>query len=328
MLTDALVLGFEDCTHDCAHFVGGKATGLGALLRERFRVPPGFAITTVAYYKHVAHNALSSELARLLADCTSYESQLRASEEIRKLFEASDPPSEVEDAICRAYAELCQQVELPVAVRSSATNEDSAGASFAGQQETYLWIIGERELLRHVVRCWGSLFTAQALAYRTHLGTDISNLGMGVVVQRMVAAEAAGVLLTIDPITGDGSSIVIEGAYGLGAAVVNGEVTPDHITVDKTQLVILSKSIGPKSVAYRFDPSMQGIRLEDVPRDLQDKPCFSDAEIVELARLGKQMEQAMGRAQDIEWAIGPGREIFLLQARPETVWSQKAPAQV
>lgn len=328
MLNDALVLGFEDCTRDCAQLVGGKATGLGALLRERFQVPPGFAITTAAYRRHVAHNALSGELERLLADASTYEAQLRASEEIRLLFEGCVPPPEVEEAILRAYAELCQQAELPVAVRSSATNEDSAGASFAGQQETYLWIIGDRELLRHVVRCWASLFTAQALAYRSHLGTDISDLAMGVVVQRMVAAEAAGVLLTIDPITGDESTIVIEGAYGLGAAVVNGEVTPDHVSVDKAQLAIRSKSIGAKSIAYRFDSSGQGTRREAVQRDLQDKPCFSDAEIVELARLGKQMEQAMGCAQDIEWAIGPGREIFLLQARPETVWSQKAATQV
>jgi len=326
MQSQALVLGFEDCTRDCAQLVGGKATGLGALLRERFQVPPGFAITTVAYHKHVARNGLSSELERVLANCTTYDAQLRASEQIRNLFDASVPPPEVADAICRAYTELSQQAETPVAVRSSATNEDSAAASFAGQQETYLWIIGERELLRHVVRCWASLFTAQALAYRTHLGTDISDLGMGVVVQRMVAAEAAGVLLTLDPITGDGSTIVIEGAYGLGAAVVNGEVTPDHVTVDKTRLAIRTKSIGDKSVAYRFDPAARAIRLEDVARELRDRPCFTDAEIVELARLGKQMEQAMGRAQDIEWAIGPDRQIFLLQARPETVWSQKATA--
>jgi phosphoenolpyruvate synthase/pyruvate phosphate dikinase len=326
MLSEALVLGFEDCTRDCAQLVGGKATGLGALLRERFQVPPGFAITTAAYRRHVAQNALSGEVERLLADATTYEAQLRASEAIRLLFEASVPPSEVEDAICRAYTELCQQAETPVAVRSSATHEDSAAASFAGQQETYLWIVGERELLRHVVRCWGSLFTAQALAYRTHLGTDVSGLAMGVVVQRMVAAEAAGVMLTIDPITGDGSSIVIEGAFGLGVAVVNGEVTPDHVTVDKKQLAIRSKSIGQKSVAYRFDATVQGVQLEQVPSEIQEKPCFTDAEIVELARLGKQMEQAMGCAQDIEWAIGPGREVFLLQARPETVWSQKAAA--
>lgn len=256
MLTDALVLGFEDCTRDCAQLVGGKATGLGALLRERFQVPPGFAITTAAYRRHLAHNALSAELERLLADATTYEAQLRASEAIRLLFEASLPPAEVEDAICRAYTELCKQSGTPVAVRSSATAEDSAVASFAGQQETYLWILGEREVLRHVVRCWGSLFTAQALAYRTHLGTDIADLAMGVVVQRMVAAEAGGVMLTIDPVTGDGTSIVIEGAFGLGVAVVNGEVTPDHVCVDKAQLAIRSKSISTKSVAYGFDTAV------------------------------------------------------------------------
>jgi phosphoenolpyruvate synthase/pyruvate phosphate dikinase len=227
--------------------------------------------------------------------------------------------------VLQAHAALA--AEAPVAVRSSANAEDMADASFAGQQETYLWILGASEVLRHLVRCWASLFTAQAIAYRAHLGTSVADLAMGVVIQRMVPAESAGVMLTIDPITGDRSAIVIEAAYGLGAAVVNGEVTPDRACVDKVMLEIRSKSIGTKTVAYRFEPSSQGTRLEDVPREIQNKPCVSDAEFLELARLGKHMEQAMGCTQDIEWAIGPGasgeREVFLLQARPETVWSQK-----
>jgi pyruvate,water dikinase len=317
------VLLLEDCTTDCAALVGGKATGLGALLREGLQVPPGFSITTTAYREHIAHNGLAGELERLLADCATYEAQVRVSEEIRGLFESSTPSPRLEDEVLRAHAELCQNEALPVAVRSSATAEDLANASFAGQQETYLWILGGGEVLRHVVRCWASLFTSQAIAYRAYLGTPVADLAMAVVVQRMVAAEAAGVMLTIDPITGDQSAIVIEAAYGLGAAVVNGEVNPDRACVDKGALQIRSRTISPKAVAYRFNPATQGIRLEEVQRELQNKPCVSDAEFLELARLGKHMERAMGRAQDIEWAIGPGREVFLLQARPETVWSQK-----
>jgi len=155
----------------------------------------------------------------------------------------------------------------------------------------------------------------------------VSDLAMGVVVQRMVPAEAAGVMLTIDPVNGDPSGIVIEASYGLGAAVVNGEVTPDRMCVDKVLLEIRQRSTGTKSVAYRFDSSAQGTRLEPVAPEQQAQPCLSDAEIIHLASLGKKMERAMGQAQDIEWAIGPGvsgaREVFLLQARPETVWSQK-----
>jgi phosphoenolpyruvate synthase/pyruvate phosphate dikinase len=322
------VVGLENCTGDCAQLVGGKATGLGALLREGLQVPPGFAITTAAYREHVARTGLATQLERLLADCTTYEAQLRAAEEIRNLFEASSLSPELAEEVLRVHAELCQPAETPVAVRSSASAEDMGDASFAGQQETYLWILGGSEVLRHVVRCWASLFTPQAIAYRAHLRTPLTDLAMGVVVQRMVPAEAAGVMLTIDPVTGDRSAIVIEAAYGLGAAVVNGEVNPDRVCVDKELLEIRSRSIGIKTVGYRFDPLTQGIRLEDVPRELQNKPCLRDAEIIELARLGKRMEQALGGSQDIEWAIGPGaggtREVFLVQCRPETVWSQKA----
>jgi phosphoenolpyruvate synthase/pyruvate phosphate dikinase len=324
---DAHVLRLDECTSDCVRLVGGKATGLGALLREGLQVPPGFAITTTAYREHIAHNGLASDLERLVANCTTYDAQVRASAEIRALFEASEPSPALEQEILRAHAELCASADTPVAVRSSGTAEDLADASFAGQQETYLWILGASEVMRNVVRCWSSMFTPQAIAYRAHLRTSVTDLAMGVVVQRMVPAEAAGVMLTIDPITGDASVIVIEAAYGLGAVVVNGEVDPDRAYVDKARLEVRSKSIGTKTVAYRFDGSTQGIRLEDVSREQQNTPCVTDAEFVELARLGKHMEQAMGGTQDIEWAIGPGahsaREVFLLQARPETVWSQK-----
>jgi pyruvate,water dikinase len=321
------VLWLEDCTSESGQTVGGKAASLGNLLREGLQVPRGFAITTTAYREHIDHNGLAADLERLLADCTTWDAQHQAAEEIRGLFEASIASPTLQAEVLRAHAELCSNANSPVAVRSSATAEDLAEASFAGQQETYLWILGSDEVLRHVVRCWGSLFTAQAIAYRAHMRTPVTDLAMGVVVQRMVPAEAAGVMLTIDPVSGDRSAIVIEASYGLGPAVVNGEVTPDRVCVDKVLLEIRSRSIGAKQVAYRFDPSAQGTRLVDVPPRLQRQACMSDAEFIQLAGLGKRMEQAMGRTQDIEWAIGPGpggeRELFLLQARPETVWSQK-----
>jgi pyruvate,water dikinase len=146
---------------------------------------------------------------------------------------------------------------------------------------------------------------------------------MGVVVQMMVPAASAGVMLTLDPVNGDRSAVVIEAAYGLGAAVVNGEVTPDRFCVDKVTLDIRSRTVGSKHVAYRFAPAVQGVRLEPVPPPQQAQPCLSDGEVLELARIGKRVEQRMGRPQDMEWAIGPDRKLFLLQSRPETVWSQK-----
>jgi pyruvate,water dikinase len=352
MGSNSRVIWLSDCTAERAPLVGGKATGLAAVLREGLRVPPGFVITTAAYREHVERNGLGLDLARLLEDSATFDAQQWASDEIRALFEASRPTPALGEEILAAYAELSTvgasrdtpsetdrsgslrsgaqrtRESAPVAVRSSATSEDSSAASFAGQQDTYLWILGGQEVLRHVVRCWSSLFTPQALAYRAQMRTPMDDLAMGVVVQQMVPAEAAGVMLTIDPITGDASSLVIEAAYGLGAAVVNGEVDPDRFCVEKAPRVIRSRAIGTKSIAYRFDPSVQGIRREDVAAHLQNQPSATDAEVLQLARLGEHMEQAMGRPQDIEWAIGPGadgqRQIFLLQSRPETVWSQKA----
>lgn len=327
MPSDAYILPLDHCTTDCAPLVGGKAMGLSALLREGLQVPPGFAITTTAYRQHVAHNRLAPDLEGLLANCDTYEAQVRAAEEIGQFFERSVPMPEFEEALLAAHAALCDSPDAPVAVRSSANAEDQPGASFAGQQETYLWVMGGKEVLRHVLRCWASLFTSQAIAYRAHMRTPVTDLAMGVVVQRMVTADAAGVMLTIDPISGDGSSVVIEAAYGLGAAVVNGEVDPDRARIDKHSLQVRSRAVGVKTVAYQFDPSTKGIKLTDVPRDLQNRASVSDAEFVELARLGVLMERAMGCSQDIEWAIGRGatseREVFLLQCRPETVWSQK-----
>ena len=278
------VLSLDECTPDHAPLVGGKAVGLGRLLREGMRVPPGFVVTTAAY--------------------------------------RARPPT-LPDEIAAAYSRLCGSSAQPVAIRSSATAEDLADASFAGQQETYLWILGAEQVVQHVERCWASLFSPQATAYRAHRNLDVQDLAMGVVVQRMVPAEAAGVMLTIDPVNGDPSQIAIEAAYGLGAAVVNGEVTPDRFGIDKVTLEIRARALARKPVAYRFEPSVQGIRLQPVPDAEQAEPCLTDPEIVELASLGKRLERALGAAQDIEWAIAPGREIFLLQTRPETVWSQK-----
>ena len=323
-----LVVYLEDCNADSQALVGGKAVGLGALLREGLQVPPGFTVTTHAFREHVARNRLGPDIERLLGE----SDQQRICDDIRGLFESSHVSSQLADEVLGAYERLCRGSgsARPVAIRSSATAEDLADASFAGQQETYLWIIGIDEVLRHLVQCWASLYTPQALAYRAHRNIASADLAMGVVVQTMVPAVAAGVMLTIDPVNGDRSAIVIEAAYGLGAAVVNGEVTPDRLCVDKVLLEIRSRSIGAKTIAYRFDPTVQGTRCERVFAAQQTQACLTDVEVIELAGLGKRMERAMGCAQDMEWAIGPGqsgpREVFLLQARPETIWSQKQSA--
>jgi phosphoenolpyruvate synthase/pyruvate phosphate dikinase len=318
MDSDPHVIWLQDCTHDCAALVGGKAAALGLLLQHGFRVPPGFAVTTQAYREHVAANSLADKIARLLAAGNDQ----RAAEDIRALFDASTPATRVADEVLAAHERLSNGTSLPMAVRSSATAEDLANASFAGQQDTYLWLLSGEEVLRHVVRCWGSLFTPQAISYRLHVGTPFDDLAMGVVVQAMVPAEAAGVMLTLDPISGDRSTIALEAAYGLGVAVVNGEVNPDRFCVSKSSLAIESRFTGDKHLAYRFDPAVAGTRAVPVPPAQQRVPCVTDAEVLSLAEMGRRMEQAMACPQDMEWCIGPEREIFLLQARPETVWSQ------
>jgi pyruvate,water dikinase len=330
MSTSRSVLWLEDCTAESVERVGGKAVGLCALLRQGFQVPPGFAVATSAYRAWISETGLGREIGRLLQGAVTVEAQSSASERIRRLFETAGPPASLAAEVAEAYGQLGSGDEVPVAVRSSATSEDSAAASFAGQQETYLWVRGAASVGRHVLRCWGSLFTPQAIAYRANLGMPVDGGAMGVVVQRIVPAEAAGVMMTLDPLTGDPSQITIEAAFGLGTAVVGGEVTPDRYAVDKVTLEIRSRTIECKHVAHSFDPRRGEVLAVDVPAELQATPCLADDEVVQIARLGKQIEHSLGSAQDVEWAVGPGtygeREVFLLQARPETVWSKRARA--
>jgi pyruvate,water dikinase len=177
------------------------------------------------------------------------------------------------------------------------------------------------------MRCWGSLFTPQAISYRAHLGVPMDGLAMAVVVQEMVRAEAAGVMITLDPVNGDRSAITIESSFGLGLAVVGGEVTPDRFVVDKVTFEIRSRTIGPKAIAYRFDPESRQVVIADVAQDQQRLASLGDEEVIELARIGRALERTQGGPQDVEWAIGPGpggpRQLFLLQMRPETVWSRR-----
>jgi pyruvate,water dikinase len=209
-----------------------------------------------------------------------------------------------------------------VAVRSSATGEDTAQSSFAGQQATFLWVRGATAVRRQLVSCWASLFSAEAISYRRHLGLDPAEAAMAVVVQTMVAAHAAGVMFTVDPQSGDPSQITIESTVGLGEPLVGGELSPDRHCVDKVTLEIRWRGIAVKPFADRFDPQLGSVRRMPLSVEEARASALEDIEVIRLAGIGKALERSLGSALDIEWALGPGdgekRHIYLLQARPDT----------
>jgi len=329
-----LVIWFENLRKTDIPSVGGKNANLGEMIKAGIPVPPGFAITAYAYKKFIEETKIVQKIYDIIKETVKEQSnpeQYReASKKIRKLIEATPMPKEMEDAIKSAYRELCKRLntnEVFVAVRSSATAEDLPDASFAGQQETYLNVKGENELLEKTVKCWSSLFTPRAIFYRDEKKFAHEKVFISVGVQKMVNARAAGVMFTINPVTGDTNQIVIEGNYGLGESVVSGAVTPDDFVVDKNTLKIIEKRIAKKTVQYVRDSNTGKTIHREVPVEKQEQPCINDEEITKLAELGKRIEQHYGKPQDIEWAIEADmsfpENVFIVQSRPETVWSVK-----
>lgn len=327
-----LVCWFEECLKESVPLVGGKNASLGELINAQVRVPPGFALTTEGYRRFMAEAGLERQLAALLAgaDHRDLDALELASATIRTLIEEQPFPQDIEDRVAECYRKLSLRAcmpAVPVAVRSSATAEDLAGASFAGQQDTYLWIRGIDEVLHHVRRCISSLYTGRAIAYRARQGFDADQLAISVGVQKMANSFAAGVMFTIHPANGDRSVIVIDSNFGFGESVVSGEVTPDHFVVNKVTLDIIDRTVAHKELCYTVDPKTQTSRAIEVPFERQDVQSLIDDEITELAWIGKQIEKHYGAPMDIEWAVDKdlpsGGNIFILQARPETVWSQR-----
>jgi len=290
-----LIAWFDDGGQLTSEMLGGKCLGLAQMTAAGFAVPPGFAVTTAAH---------------------------------RRIQDPEPPPGPgpVEQAVGSAYAELGRRVghlDPPVAVRSSGQNEDGQDASFAGQYDTYLWVTGADGVLDAVRRVWAGSLADSAQSYRVerHLGVAVSPMCVGV--QLMVDARSAGVMFTLDPRTGDRSCIVIESSWGLGEAVVGGEVRPDRISVNKVTGTVTVEEVGTKEAEYRFDPHVGGVRLVPVEPSRRSAVSLSDDEMAELAHLGRQIERLRGAAQDVEWAIDRDGNLFLLQVRPETVWSTR-----
>jgi pyruvate,water dikinase len=326
------VLWFEECDLKSIPIVGGKNASLGELLKANIPVPPGFAITTRAYNLFLENGKIKKEIFKVLKDVKAEDvtSGERASKIIRELIESTSMNDDLQDYIGEFYRRLskkCNVPAVPAAVRSSATAEDLPGASFAGQQDTFLWIRGVDGILEHVKKCWSSLFTSRAIYYRTKMGFPHEQVEISVGVQKMANAWTAGVMFTLNPATGDQSTIAIDANFGFGESVVSGECTPDNFIINKITDEIIKKSISHKTILYTRDPESHCVIKQDVPTERTDIQCVIDKDAIALARIGKRIEKHYGKPMDIEWAIDkdtPGKaKIMILQSRPETVWSGK-----
>jgi pyruvate,water dikinase len=312
--------------------VGGKGASLGELDRAGIRVPPGFVVTTAAFERLLATQDQDGSIRERIAglDPNDLPGVTNACNEIRERIELAPLPTELRAAIIEACRELNEAAsDIPVAVRSSATSEDSADASFAGLQDTYLWVRGAEGVLHCVRSCWASLYSVESVSYRLRLKLPEQQVAMGVVVQRMVNSQCSGVMFTRSPTTGDRSVVAIEGSWGLGSCIVSGEVTPDKYVVSKVTGEIVNRTVSEKLLQHLPDAIAGGVRHEPVPEDKRSAPCLTDAQLAELVQIAKRVERHYGSAQDIEWAIAHGeRGVYLLQSRPETVWASRDAAPV
>jgi len=325
-----LVRWFEHLALGDRPSVGGKGASLGELTQAGIPTPRGFVVTTAAFLTMLdevdATGALRAAVAQQHPD--DLEELASASAALRTRIEAATLPAALAAQIAAAYTELSGgDTTLPVAVRSSATSEDSAEASFAGLQDTHLWVRGGDAIDAALRACWGSLYSVESVSYRRRLGLAEDNVAMAVVIQKMVRSRASGVMFTRSPTTGDRSVIAIEGSWGLGSCIVSGEVTPDRFTVNKVTGEIRERTLSEKLLRHVPEES-GGIRSEAVPADQQKVACISDVELRTLVDVARNIERHYGSPQDIEWAIadeeGSGARVYLLQSRPETVWAQRA----
>ncbi|MCL5004313.1 MAG: phosphoenolpyruvate synthase [Patescibacteria group bacterium] len=307
------ILWFSEIRKDDIPAVGGKGANLGELSSFNMPVPPGFVVTAKAYFDFLKFGSLEKKIAEELKGTSLKNSEkfLDASKKIKTAILRSSVPRDLAEEIREAYHRLSGTHDVRVAVRSSATAEDLPNASFAGQQETFLNVLGAEDVVEAVRRCWASLFEPRAIFYREDMGFDHFKVGLAAVVQRMIESEVSGIMFTVDPLTNDEEKISIEGAFGLGEPIVAGEITPDQYLVDKKSLKILKKQI----VEQEWQKVLKG-RVK-ISREYRRRQKLSDEKITELAGLGREIEEHYGKPQDIEWALS-NHKMHIVQARPVT----------
>ena len=303
--------------------VGGKGGSLGELTQAGIDVPPGFVVTVAAFEQFLEKLEVKEPIRPLVEalDPQDLGAATKLSEQLRARVMEEAMPAEVQDALKSAHAQLCEDGQ-PVAVRSSATTEDAEDASFAGLQDTFLWVLNADDMIERVRECWASLYSVESMTYRRKQDFPEDGVAMAVVVQRMVDARCAGVMFTRSPTTGDKSVITIEGAWGLGSSVVSGEVTPDKWVVGKITGEISQRDISDKH-ARQVPAGGGGIVEIENDDEKRHAPCLTDDELLALREVGRRIERHYGKPQDIEWALDQDGKVLLLQSRPETVWAMK-----
>jgi pyruvate,water dikinase len=308
---------FQHLDKNSISAAGGKGANLGEMTTAGFPVPPGFVLTTAAYDAFVQTHGLQQQIVDLAskASADNPQSSEEASAAIQKLIVVGDIPEDIQADLLTAYAELTTKEETSVAVRSSATAEDLTTASFTGQQDTYLNVQDEHALLDAVKKCWASLWTARAISYRMRQQIDPAVVSLAVVVQQLIPADTAGILFTANPLDGEREQIVINATWGLGEAIVGGQVTPDTVIVDKSSQQIVARETTTKTIMTVR--TTNGTEELPVPQSQQNQQVLGDATALELAGYGAEIEAHYRRPMDIEWAISDDK-IAILQARPIT----------
>src|SRR5882762_10334361 len=307
--SDAIVVWLENVRKGDIHIVGGKCANLGELTANGVTVPPGFAVTADAFRRFLEET------------------------KIGEIIQTAPMPSDIASEVRSAYRDLERKTgnaQVKVAVRSSATSEDLPDASFAGQQDTYLNVKGEDQLVHYVQKCWSSLYTPRAIFYREEKGFPHEKVLISVGVQKMVDSEVSGVIFTLDPVNGDPSKIIIESSWGLGEALVAGVVRPARFIVDKGTLQIVHKEIVPKMVEH-VPNHETGLTMErEVSAERRNAASLGDEQVVELARLARDIEDHYQTPQDVEFAVEhskSGQKVYVVQTTPETFWARmKSPA--
>ncbi len=307
---------------------GGKSASLGELLATAIPVPPGYALSVSAFRTFLVQSGLDRRVGELIASLTPGDVDAIgcASHAISEEMRFAPVPDSVRQEISERYEELARVVgtaDPPVAVRSSALGEDSQDATFAGQQESYLWVRGTEQVCGAVRDCWVSLFSTPAISYRARLGGQERDVAMGVTVQLMVDAEVSGVMFTCNPVSGDPSMVAVNASWGLGLAVVGGEVTPDDYLLSKVTGEVMREHIHSKHVEYVPDPGGRGAIRTEVPSDRREVACLGAEHLSALVDTARRVERYFGSRQDIEWAIARDTgELFVVQSRPVTAVAQ------